>query len=216
MKIHPRLLPKISIDEYYKLHTDYIVPLNLKINLSDFDKEIEKFKPNFRRWGTEHLEYPRYGISLCNLTGNVTDSMDPTCYPLDRWADKYPMAKFWDHDFTKITPVFEMPSLSPLHQFRDHLIRSNILMWHNTGHFKPHSDTHPDLITHIRLWGVNVDDSKYELKYNNHVVKDFEPGRLYLIDTVKEHEASALADNVFTFFIAVNLSALPLIKQLMI
>lgn len=89
-------------------------------------------------------------------------------------------------------------------------------MWHNTGHFKPHSDTHPDLITHIRLWGVNVDDSKYELKYNNHVVKDFEPGRLYLIDTVKEHEASALADNVFTFFIAVNLSALPLIKQLMI
>ena len=216
MKIHPRLLPKISIDEYYELHTDYIVPLDLKINLPEFNKEIEQFRPNFRRWGVEHLEYPRYGISLCNLTGNVTDSMDPTCYPLDRWADKYPMAKFWDHDFTKITPVFEMPSLSPLHQFRDHLIRSNILMWHNTGHFKPHSDTHPDLITHIRLWGVNVDDSKYELKYNNHVVKDFEPGRLYLIDTVKEHEASALADNVFTFFIAVNLSALPLIKQLMI
>lgn len=213
MRIHPELLPKISVDEYYELHKDYIVPLDLKINLSNFDKEIEKFKPNFRRWGVEHTEFPRYGISLCNLTGHVNDEVDPACYPLDRWANKYPMAKFWDHDFKKLTPVFDLPSLSPLWQFKEYMIRSNILLWHKTGHFKPHVDTDPNLITHIRLWGVNVDNSKYKLKYNNHIVKNFEPGRLYLIDTIKEHDAVALDNNVYTFFIAVNLSALHIIKK---
>lgn len=213
MRIQPELLPKISIEEYYTLHTDYIVPLDLKINVEEFNKEITEFIPNFRQWGVEHVEYPRYGISLCNLTGRITDAVDPTCYPLDRWAIKYPAVKFWDHDFKKITPVFDLPSLNPLHQFREHLIRSNILLWHNTGHFKPHSDTHPNFITHLRLWGVTVDDSKYKLQYGNHIVKDFEPGRLYLMDTVKNHEAAALADNVFTFFIALDLTVLPLIKK---
>jgi hypothetical protein len=90
------------------------------------------------------------------------------------------------------------------------------LLWHNTGHFKQHVDTLPDRITHLRLWGVNVDSSKYKLNYNGHIVKNFEPGRLYLLDTVKEHDAVALADDVFTFFIAVDLSALPLIKKLIL
>jgi hypothetical protein len=216
MRINPSTLPKISLEEYYNIHKDYIVPLDLKIDVDQFNKEIEHFRSNFRQWGIEHLEYPRYGISLCNLTGSVTDEIDPTCYPLDRWAARYPKLKFWDHDFKKITPVFELPSLSPLHQFREHLIRSNILLWHNTGHFKPHFDTHPEYITHLRLWGVSVDDSKYTLKYGNHIVKDFEPGRLYLIDTIKTHEAVALDNNVFTFFIAIDLSAMSLIKQLII
>jgi hypothetical protein len=216
MRVHPNLLPKISVDEYYQLHRDYIVPLDLKIDVSNFNSEINQYKSNFRQWGIEHTEYPRFGISLCNLSGRIDDVLDPACYPLDRWAVKYPSVKFWDHDFKKITPVFELPSLSPLHQFRQHLIRSNILLWHNTGHFKPHSDTDSNLITHIRLWGVNVDDSKYKLKYNDHIVKNFEPGRLYLIDTIKQHEAFALADDVYTFFIAVNLTALPLIKNLIL
>lgn len=213
MRNNPDLLPKLSVKEYYDLHTDYIVPLNIQINVENFNKEIAEFIPNFRRWGVEHIEFPRYGISLCNLTGRVTDEVDPTCYPLDRWAVKYPTEKFWDHDFKKITPVFDLPSLNPLHKFREHLIRSNILLWHNTGHFKPHIDTHPSFITHLRLWGVTVDDSKYKLKYDDHIVKNFEPGRLYLIDTIKNHEAFALDDNVFTFFIAVDLTAMPLIKQ---
>jgi hypothetical protein len=216
MKVRSHLLPKISLEDYYKLHTDYIVPLDLKINIEMFNKEIEEFKPKFRRWGEEHLEYPRYGISLCNLTGSIDDEIDPCCYPLDRWAHKYPMDKYWDHDFKKATPVFDIPSLEPLQQLKEHLIRSNILLWHNTGHFKQHVDTLPDRITHLRLWGVNVDSSKYKLNYKGHIVKDFEPGRLYLLDTVKEHDAVALADDVFTFFIAVDLPALPLIKKLIL
>lgn len=216
MKIDPTKLPKISVDEYYSLHTDYIVPLNLKIDIDLFAKEIEKFKLKFRQWGEEHIQYPRYGISLCNLTGNLDDKIDPTCYPLDRWAAKYPFAKFWDHDFRKITPVFDLSSLKPLHQFKKNLIRSNILLWHKTGHFKPHSDTNPNLITHLRLWGVNVDDEKYLLRYGTHIVKNFEPGRLYLIDTIKNHDAIAFDDNVYTFFIAVDLDAISLIKNLLL
>lgn len=201
-------LPKISYEDYIKLHTDYIVPLNLKIDLDLFNEEIKLYKDNFRRWGTRHTQYPRYGISLCNLTGKIDDEIDPCCYPLDEWAEINPLQVYWDTDFTKITPVFDLKSLSELHIFRPDLIRSNILLWNKTGHFKPHIDTIPEIITHLRLWGVNVDSGGYKLKYGNHIVKNIEPGRLYLIDTTKTHEAEALVDNVYTFFIALRLSSL--------
>jgi hypothetical protein len=69
-------------------------------------------------------------------------------------------------------------------------------------------------ITHFRLWGVTTDDEGYTLKYGDQQVTGFEPGRLYLIDTVEKHEAIATTDDVYTFFLAVDIAAQPLIESL--
>ena len=68
-------------------------------------------------------------------------------------------------------------------------------------------DIKKDYITHFRLWGTNTDDNAYSLLYGNQVITDFEPGRLYMIDTTETHSAIALDDDVYTFFIALDLTA---------
>lgn len=209
-------LPKISSKEYYRLHTDYVTPLDLKIDVEQFTKEIEQYRSYFRQWGNQYTEYPRFGVALCNLTGRIDDEVDPSCHPLHQWNLEFPHEKYWDNDFKKTTEIFELPSLSPLHSFRDLMLRSNILLWHNTARFLPHVDITHGKIDHVRLWGTTADSDTYELTYGEHRVRNFEPGRLYLIDTIKRHGAIAHADNVYTFFLSMNLQALPQLEKLLL
>lgn len=205
---------RLDYDIYKKIFNGkYLVPLNLSIDLGLFHSQISNFKNNFRVWGENHLSYPRYGISLINRTGSLDDDVDPACYPLDEWWKKYPEKIYWDHDFTKSTPVLESTCFDPLNELKPHMIRSNILLWHNTGHFKPHVDMIKDRITHLRLWGVS--SKEYRLMYEDGECTYWEPGRLYLIDTIPKHWAEATGDNVYTFFIAVKLDSLNIINNLM-
>ena len=216
MIIRTESLPKITSKEYYRLHTDYITPLDLKIDVAQFTKEIEQYRSYFRQWGNQYTHYPRYGVALCNLTGRIDDEVDPSCFPLHQWNIEFPREIYWDTDFTKVTEIFDLASLSPLHQFREYMRRSNILLWHNTARFLPHVDITHGKIDHIRLWGTTADDETYELTYGDHRVRNFEPGRLYLIDTIKRHGAIAHADNVYTFFLSTNLQALPILEKLIL
>jgi hypothetical protein len=187
--------------------------LSIQINLELFHEEIKKYRDKFRVWGQNHLEYPRYGISLVNLTGSLDDAVDPACWPLDEWWRKFPDKIYWDHHFTKQTSLLASSCFDSLNPIKDNMIRSNLLLWHNTGHFKKHVDMVKGNITHLRLWGVSSTD--YRLHYNSGECHEWEPGRLYLIDTIPEHWAEATGDNVYTFFIAVNLDSLPVIQTLL-
>lgn len=204
---------KIPYSEFKQLNTEIIVPLDFKIDLKQFHTDIEKYKENFKRWGEKHQEYPRFGIPLVNISGKIDEEIDPSCYPLDQWAEKYPDSVYWDNDFTNHTELMQMPSLNVLAPLKDHMLRSNILLWNKDGHFLPHFDMHPDYITHYRLWGVNTDDTGYSLEYGDTIIRDWEPGRLYLIDTTLIHSAKALIDNVYTFFISVDLAAKEVLEK---
>lgn len=203
----------LTIEEYNKLHTDLLVPLKYKINVDLFEKEIVKYKKFFKQWGPEHTNFPRFGLPLVNLTGNIDDEVDPSCWPVDRWNYYNPEKKYWETDFKNPTEVLNLSCFDAIQDLKPHMIRSNILLWHNTGHFKPHVDMVPELLTHIRIWGTNVDDSKYFFKYGKERIVGFEPGRLYLIDTIKEHQAFSVANGVYTFFIALNLNSIPKIEN---
>ena len=56
----------------------------------------------------------------------------------------------------------------------------------------------------------DVSDTDYELI----PVENVEAGRLYLIDTCMIHDATASADNVYQFFIALNIESLVTIASL--
>lgn len=209
-------LPKLTLEEFNELHKDYIIPLDIKINVEDFKNEIDEYRSKFRQWGTKYTEFPRFGISLFNLTGSLDDDIDPGCWPLDQWWKEHPDKIYWDHDFDKPTELMNLPSLEPLKILEQYMVRSNILLWDTTGHFKPHIDMVKEYITHFRLWGVTTNDEGYTLKYGDHHIKGFEPGRIYLIDTIKMHEAYATEDDVFTFFLAVDIKSKQLIESLCI
>jgi len=240
-EIYDKVLTK---KEYYDLHTDDLIPLNLKIDVDTFLLEIEKYKNNFYRWGDKYKEYPRYGIPLVNLNGKLNNEKEPACYPLDRWnflqtgmkdnAETFTDYLFnishfekdntlFETNFTKFTELMNFDSLKELEPIKKYMVRSCILKWHSMGHLLPHFDTwHPT--KWLRLWGTTKPEGmklRYKVKGEKGVVenkltgdfekyeerKNIEPGRLYLHDSLKWHDAFAFEDNVYHFFIALNVES---------
>lgn len=198
--------------KYYDLHTEFLRPLNIKIDLNLFEEEIKQYHSKFRRWGDNRNYLPRYGISLVNYDGNINGKYDIACGPLDQYnsairekrIDVYPHKVLKESDFKEKTEVFyNLKSLRPLDMFREHLIRSCILLWNKEASFVPHIDTAPKPEYNLRLWGVNK-PNEYIFDYIGNKCIDVEPGRLYLCDTTQFHYARTTGNWLYTFFIALD------------
>ena len=192
---------KHSVDEYEAIHRDILTPTIYRIE--NFDEEIKKYHQHFVQWGPTHTQFPRYGLSLVNRTGDYLDNASNS--PLDTHYE-YNNEILWDTDFTLHTPALQMKSLDVIQPLKKYMIRSNILWWNNLGHFKPHVDISKNFFTHIRLWGTNKSPKEYIFKFNGKNL-DFEPGRLYIVDTSILHEAKALVDYTYTYFFSIQKQA---------
>jgi hypothetical protein len=137
----------------------------------------------------------------------MDNTIEPTVGSLSHWNEDFPEMPHMETDFTVATPAMRIPSLSPLREFDGHWTRSNILKWGAGGEFKPHIDTTFPALW-FRLWGT-TDPSTVELGFLNNgefdIVKDIEPGRLYLIDTSIVHIARATRLN-YQFFLSLNVN----------
>jgi len=216
----------LDTTEYKQLHKNRLAPLSLKIDLDLFEKEMDHHKFAFRQWGVEHSKYHRYGAPLVNLNGSMYNNPEPACYPLNQWNDLHPDNIVKDIMCTTPTELLSISSLDPLEELKPYMIRSCILKWHTAGHFKPHTDTKmPSNI--LRFWGANKHmklrfeksgeyvrprDVDVRKKYD-WITESVEPGRLYLFDSAIVHDAEAVDDNTYQFFLAFNTNAGELIKN---
>lgn len=198
------------------LHTQFLRPIDIKFPVDMLEQDMRSYADSFRQWGEHYINYPRLGAPLVNLTGNLNDEEDPSCWPLDKWWKKYPDRMYWEEDFTVPTELLNVPSLKSLKPIKPFMIRSNVLKWNTTGHFKPHIDLTLDHISHIRLWGTNKPPLAYELLCEGERITNFVPGQMYLIDTTRIHSAWAHADETYTIFIALTLNAVPTITELLL
>ena len=241
---HMQYIPE---EKYDKLHQTNLVPLDIKINVYDFKKEIQEFDQYFTQWGDKFTEQPRYGLPLVNKNGFLGNDPEPACWPLDRWnfvnlgyedtdegfTEFYKKIKYngfsdeldLEIDFDMPTDALSMKALDPLAKLKEYMVRSCILKWGTRAHFKPHFDTwHP--VRWLRLWGTTDPDKMY-LRFRSeddtdgfcmwnettqaHEIyaaeKNIEAGRLYLINTLKWHDAFAFGENVHQFFIALNIDS---------
>ena len=221
---------QLELNEYLEIHKKTLQPLNIKIDVPLFEQQMEEYKYAFRRWGTRHHEYPRYGVPLVNLNGEMFNNPEPVCYPLDQWNKDLPEdEKIYDPMINVPTELLSESCFDPLELLKPYMLRSCILKWHNSGRFYPHTDTWiPSEI--IRLWGTNdpknmrlqfdcdgkrcsppdVPSTDYTLEPSAQI----EAGRLYVMDTHVIHDALALGDNVYQFFIALSVDSLPTLRKL--
>jgi len=135
----------------------------------------------------------------------------------------------FETSFKEQTELMEFRSLKALEPIKEYMVRSCIFKWHSMGHLLPHFDTwHPT--KWLRLWGT-TDPEKMKIRYKvsgegfveNKLTnkfekyipeKNIEPGRLYLHDSLKWHDAFAFDDEVYQFFIALNVDSYDCIKKL--
>lgn len=211
-----RTFETITQTSYSKLHSTPLVPLNLKIDVEKFLIEINQFSQYFEKWGTD-FDLPRYGLALVNKCGNL-HTPDVVNQSLMEWNKNHPDKPCLELDFTKPTPVLDLPSLAPLNVFTGHWCRSNIFKLEKDSEFKPHIDT---LLPSMwfRLWGTTNTENTVVRFYDNHTkemiaASNIEPGRIYLIDTSIVHDAYA-SDTVYQFFLSVKPSAESIIESLL-
>ena len=191
----------INQEKYSALYDSNFVELPVEIDCDLFRKQIEPYKNKFRNWGEHHLDSMfRKGISVVNLTGSLDDDIDPCCYPQDQYNKLYG-TDYFDNHYTQPTEILNLSCFDCLEPLKPYMIRSAILWWQKGSHFKPHIDTEIPCV-YLRVWGTDK-PAAYNFTYfdgTNHTNPKWKPGTLYLADTVKQHYAEALEDDVFTFF----------------
>lgn len=203
-------LPSISEKMYSELHTSELVKTNIKINIDDFKKEIKSYENKFTKWGKKYPKVPRFGIPMVNLTGSLDEDDDPSRQPLDEYF--FSLQKvLHDAEIKTKTEVCNMKTLEPLKIVYPYLIRSSILKWDKGGFFAPHCDVYIPA-PNLRLWGTT--SSNMKLTINKKVQKDIEPGRIYIIDTAKEHEAKSFENEVYQFFIGLSIDSYDTLKKI--
>jgi len=204
-------LSKISQEDYHRLHTKPLTPLNIKIDCDKFKEEIEQYKVYFEQWGSQFTELPRLGLAVVNQDG-VLKLNDPINGSLYEWNNKHPNSSLLETDCLTSTEVLDLPSLRLLKLFDGHWCRSNILKWDNGARFMPHIDTVVPS-PWIRLWGT-TDANNMEICFYDKKgpikIEPVESGRIYVIDTSLVHDAAATGP-VYQFFLSVLPSAYNLI-----
>ena len=204
-------------EEYKRLHPFPLTATNILIDCKQFEKDIEQYQGAFEQWGRDHIHLHRYGLALVNQDG-VIKTNDPINGSLMAWNRDNPTQPLIETDCTVPTEVMQMPSLESLNVFEGHWCRSNILKWNKDAFFFPHIDTIVPSMW-IRLWASTSPD--VTVRFFNEItgelqVEEFEPGRVYIIDTSLVHDAVATGSNVYQLFLSVLPSAVPVISAVTI
>ena len=208
----------VSDADYLSLHTEFLTPLDINIDVDLFHEEIVKFNSHFEQWGSEHTHLPRSGIALVNQDG-ILKNQDPINGSLYEWNKKFPNQPIIESDCTIPTEVMQINSLRSLDVFKNYWFRSNILKWQAGAEFKPHIDT---ILPSpwLRLWGT-TDSENIEIRCWNtdtnqmQAVQNIESGRIYLIDTSRVHDAVGHGD-AYQFFLSVSPDSIEKIQSLVL
>jgi len=203
--------PCVSEIEYNAIHKDFLTPLNITFSPSDIFNYVMTYRQFFQRWGETDQE--RYGIALVNKDGNLRYN-DPVNMSLQEWNIKNPQNKILEIDCTVKTELLSSICFQPFNIFHDHWCRSNVLIWKKDAHFLPHIDAIKPT-PWLRLWGCTGKNVSLRYEVDNELVevKGIDPGRLYLIDTTRVHDARNLNDTSMQLFLSVLPSAYNIIKS---
>lgn len=210
-------LPKINSTEYKKLHTQFLVPTDIVIDVEQFTNEITQYDNEFSQWGTLHTELPRYGLALVNLDGKLSKDSDPINGSLYQHNLHNPNNPLYETDCIRATEVYNLPSLKPLRVLDGYYTRSNIFKWLDTAKFLPHIDTFMPS-PWLRLWGTTNSDT-VTVNYYDPVTDTYkrcdniENGRIYLTDTSLVHDAICTGGTNYQFFLSTNILAYNIIND---
>lgn len=209
---------KLGVDDYWAIHTNFLVPLDIQIDIELFRKEIKNYNSYFKSWGYNRpeLDDVRKGLPLVNLDGSYKNKEDLSIGPLDEHNKAHPENCFLENDFTVPTDILNLETFNPLNNLKKFMCRSSILYWQYPANFNPHWDVVLPTVN-LRLWGTdNPENVELRYKKNDSLIpcENVEAGRLYLIETSTIHDARCLKDEVYQFFIALTVESYDTVKDL--
>lgn len=212
---YDRLQTISSLNEidYRLLHKNFLTPIDITFDHLSLEKELFEFEKYFESWGLNNRDQSRQGLALVNETGYLFHG-DPINGSLMEYNHKTGKP-FLEIDFTFPTAAFEVNSLKTIKSLSDRWLRSNILRWKEGAKFVPHIDA--VVPCHwLRLWAIDKPENII-LRYWNgsmEIVKDIEPGRLYIIDTSLIHDAVCIGPICHQLFLSLPIEKFYLLKNM--
>jgi len=180
---HPKLLD-IATEMQLDAIGDF-VPLSIKINLSEFRKEISKYDgqwvPYLHREGSLN---DRDGLNMVGLPGDTPQ--DSISMPE---AQKRAGRKLNELDFDTPTQLYhDTPSLHPILDYFPKLGRCTLVKVNKGGWFPSHRD---GVLLQRKCFRIvafltNTGHQSYQWEHD-YSIRSIEEGRCYYIDTRKQH-----------------------------
>ena len=164
-------------------------PHEILNDLETYDKKWSQYNPQ-KPW------IPRKGLCVINEDG--VNKAGPSLGSLGDWNRKH-NTNYTDFDFNVSTPVLTDTVLNDfLSPIRKWCYRSSIIKLPPGGYFPPHRDSAWESIRFILpIFNCNAPLTRFMLEDRT---LSFELGRMYFINTVKEHtlfNASADLDSIW-------------------
>ena len=202
----------VKDEDYKRLHPFPLTETSIWVDPDQFKNEISDWDHVFEQWGKDHTHLPRYGAALVNQHGTLLKN-DPVNGSLMAWNRDNPDKPLIETNCRIPTALMNLPSLQPLDIFKGYWCRSNILKWDCDAKFLPHIDTVVPS-PWIRLW-ASMSPELVVRFYNPTTGElesvDFEPGRIYVVDTSLVHDAYAVGDSIYQLFLSLNPNAISLV-----
>jgi hypothetical protein len=189
------------------LYGDFI-PLNIKIELSLFQQEIESFQDQWVVYNKHKGSTGRWGLSITSLDGGM--SGEPDLQSLYEYA-QVSGQNISENQFNKPTEAYHrLTSLHPLlRSFSGGLGRCRIVRFDRGGFFPPHRDQSvsyqvPD---YFRIFVPLISTGENLLYFIYDDKKIFyEPGRAYLFNALKTHSVFSFINGAHTFAMSLSLN----------
>ena len=161
------------------------IPLRMKMDASAFYNHINNYE--FVRYN-KRKNIPRYGLSLTSLNGGLDGVPDLDSLPE---YNRENSTSYVEGDFRTFTEVWRKSREIQIlvDGISQHIFRSHVLKFNPGGFFPIHRDFHKANFDHIRLIcpikNCNFPNNVFILDRN--IIHNWEHGRLYFLNTVKEH-----------------------------
>jgi len=168
-------------------------PLDWKINVEDFKKEIAQFDNDWQDYlPRPGRSNPRKGLTLTNMFGQ-----DHRGVPSLAEAVARERRRVSELEFSQPTEVYnKCHSLNWMLNEFPNLGRSFLVKSNQGGHFVPHRD-HPGMpreVFRLAVFLENVAPLDYDWWMDDKKLQ-IEPGRVYYINTRKTHRTISWVDN---------------------
>lgn len=185
-----------------------IIPLRLKIDLDQLDKELKDFENSWVQYNPEKSNNPRQGLSVTSLDGGMSGV--PDLFSIYEWS-KQTGRKVSEQDFNVPTAAYKAcRSIHPLFElFMPQVGRCRFVRFQPGGHFPPHRDGSvqfqiPDYFR-ILVPLARTGADRFHFVHDGRLV-DYEPGRPYLFNALKTHSVVSFEQNALTLALSVALN----------
>lgn len=160
-----------------------VIPLRLKLDYKKFEEGLKKYNNKWVQYNPRK-NIPRYGLSITSLDGGFSGI--PDLDSLKEYNEKHNL-NLDEPDIKTLTPFWPYVE-SVLSKFKNHLGRTHLIKKSAGGQFPSHRDGYEREVNSFRLF---LPIYNCNPPFNYFILDDkilrFEHGRLYFINTLKEH-----------------------------